>query len=67
MLSNKIHDDNKGKGGLFYTYKEKPKKKIKLEGIKQIEMQHNNKTIKITPASSLLFELNNAHKGKDKK
>lgn len=56
MLSDQTSSgDKKNKTGFFFMYKEKPKKKVRLEGIKQVPVMHKEKTINVTPASSLLF------------
>lgn len=68
MLSDQMSGgDKKNQTGFFFMFKEKPKKKVRLEGIKQVSVIHQEKAINVTPASSLLFELNNLYRGREKK
>ena len=51
----------------FLNRPKKQKKKMMLEGVKSIVIQDGERELKITPATSLLFELNKMMNGADTK
>ena len=61
MTSSGIKKDGNSNSNFFMVYKKAPKKKVMLEGIKQVKHMYKNQEIEITPASTLLFELNKLH------
>lgn len=65
MISNQAKESSENKNlSFFLNIPKKPKKKVILEGVKSVTLTQGDKTVRVTPASSLLFSLNKMANGR---
>lgn len=65
---HRSNDSSEGKNlNFFLSIPTKEKKKVLLKGVKAISFHDGERDLKITPASTLMFELSRMMTGRDRK